>query len=133
MHLWPYVNGKGLAHGLRLAEMDASDMLDVIHYFFEDDYRYSNNEESIYKDEFRKSFYKQVYSYEYKYASDDGGSKSSYRDFDASATSSLEDVEEVIEPFNPRKKKATKAFVEATPMVGDEIKPFGSILDGPIG
>ena len=108
-------------------------MLDVIHYFFEDDYRYSNNEESIYKDEFRKSFYMQLYSYEYRYSSEDRAPNPSYRDFDASATSSLEGVEEVIEPFNPRKKQNTKAFVEATPMVGDEIKPFGSILDGPIG
>jgi hypothetical protein len=113
--------------------MDASDMLDVIHYFFEDDYRYSTNEESVYKDEFRKSFYRGVYSYEYKYGSDQSSTNSSYRDFDASPTSSLEEVEEVIQPFNPREQKATKAFIEATPIAGDEIKPFGSILDGPIG
>lgn len=113
--------------------MDASDMLDVIHYFFEDDYRYSTNEESIYKDEFRKSFYSRVYNYDYRYSSDGGKSKESYRDFDSEIPEALEEVEEVIQPFSPRERKAVKAFVETTPMVGDEIKPFGSILDGPIG
>jgi hypothetical protein len=112
--------------------MDVSDMLDVIHYFFEDDYRYSTNEESIYKDEFRKSFYSQMYSYKYKYSSEDSQGRDSYRDFDVEAPESLTEVEEVIEPFSPRERKASKAFIEATPMVGDEIKPFGSILDGPI-
>jgi hypothetical protein len=130
MHLWPYVNGKGIAHGLRLADMDASDMLDVIHYFFEDDYRYASDQEQIYKDEFRKSFYKRVYSYEYRYASEETSNRGSYRDFDLESS---DEVEEVIQPFSPREQKATKAFIEATPIVGDEIKPFGSILDGPIG
>jgi hypothetical protein len=133
MHLWPYVNGKGIAHGLCLAEMDASDMLDVIHYFFEDDYRYSTNEESIYKDEFRKSFYSRVYNYTYKYASEDRESSQSYRDFDAELGNSTDEPEEIIQPFSPREQKATKAFIEATPMVGDEVRPFGSILDSPIG
>ena len=109
-------------------------MLDVIHYFFEEDYRYASDQEQIYKDEFRKSFYKRVYSYEYKYASEDiSGTRGSYRDFDIELEEATDEVEEVIQPFSPRDRKAAKAFVEATPIVGDEIKPFGSILDGPIG
>ena len=108
-------------------------MLDVIHYFFEDDYRYASDQEQVYKDEFRKSFYKRMYSYEYKYSSEENSNRGSYRDFDVEAPESLTEVEEVIEPFSPRERKASKAFIEATPMVGDGVKPFGSILDGPIG
>lgn len=105
-------------------------MLDVIHYFFEDDYRYTTNEESIYKDEFRKSFYQQVYSYEYKYASEERSSNKSYKDFDEEP---LEPMEENIQPFNPKAKKATKAYIEPTPLSGKSSNPFGDILDGPVG
>jgi hypothetical protein len=31
------VNGKAIVYGLRLSSMDASDMIDVLHYFFEED------------------------------------------------------------------------------------------------
>jgi hypothetical protein len=113
--------------------MDASDMLDVIHYFFEEDFRYSTNEESIYKDEFRKSFYKKVYKYDYRYVSESETSDRAYRDFDADAMEEADAPQETIEPFNPRARKSSKAFIEATPIVGDESTPFGSILDGPIG
>ena len=81
-------------------------MLDVLHYFFEEDYRYSSS---------------------------DNSSQQSYRDFDSEISGEPDEPAEVIQPFNPRERKATKAFIEATPIVGDEIKPFGSILDSPIG
>lgn len=121
-----------MVNGLRLATMEASDMLDVIHYFFEEDYRYSTYEESAFKDQFRTNIYKELYQAEYRYSSSE--IKENYKDFDAQALDKPIEPVEVIEPFNPRARaKEVKPYVEPTDLSVDSDKPFGSILDQPLG
>ena len=129
--LWPYVNGKALVSGLQLASMEACDMLDVLHYFLEEDFRYSGEYEPIYKDNFRKNIYDSLYGSEYKYLSQDEISP----DFDdistLEASEEALEPEEIIEPFNPR-KASVKPYIEPTPVFDGEL-PFGRLLDEPMG
>jgi len=63
--LWPYVNGKALVNGLRLEEMELSDMLDVIHYFYEEDLNYASVEQAQMTDARRVTLFKQLYGIDY--------------------------------------------------------------------
>jgi hypothetical protein len=111
--------------------MEACDMLDVLHYFLEEDFRYSGEYEPIYKDNFRKNIYDSLYGSEYKYLSQDEISP----DFDDISTLGApeepSEPEEIIEPFNPR-QASVKPYIEPTP-VFDGMLPFGGILDEPMG
>jgi hypothetical protein len=69
LDLWPYINGKALVSGLDLKEMELSDMLDVIHFFFEDDHRYTTAEEAKAVESIRSSLYETIYKIKYKYKS----------------------------------------------------------------
>ena len=128
--LWPYINGKALVNGLNLKEMDASDMLDVIHFFFEEDMNFASKEEADARSNSREIIYQDFYDYAYRY----GSSKST------SSTASqgryyieegIEESEESIVPFDPL-KGPTKAFVPATPVDASMSKPFGAVLDEPL-
>lgn len=131
--LWPYVNGKALVNGLQLASMEASDMLDVLHYFLEDDFRYSSEYEPLYKDNFRKNIYNSFYGVEYKYMSNEEEEKDLSNDSMNGLDGPEEPLEpeEIIEPFNPR-KASVKPYIEPTQVADGEL-PFGSILDQPMG
>lgn len=131
--LWPYVNGKALVSGLQLSSMPAEDMLDVLHYFLEQDFRYGSEYEPIYKDEFRKNIYKQFYGIEYKYLSqessqDEGIQGDNLDELDAPEAENA--PEEVVNPFNPR-SASVKPYIEPTQVV-DGPSPFGDILDIPL-
>lgn len=131
--LWPYVNGKALVNGLQLSSMPASDMLDVLHYFLEQDFRYVSEYEPIYKDEFRKNIYRQFYGIEYQYVSHDApqdeiAREDSLGDIDGPEAEGI--PEEVVNPFNPR-SASVKPYIEPTQVV-DGPSPFGDILDIPL-
>jgi hypothetical protein len=51
---------------------------------------------------------------------------------DSSLDTPLEINQEVIEPFNPR-AKSVKGFIEPTNLNENSTKPFGSVLDEPLG
>ena len=112
--------------------MDARDMLDVIHYFFEEDMFYSSAEQAEGRDRSRQQIYSQFYESEYPYvvAGPSNASGVNTRNFDAK--------EEVVEdenvvPFDPlQKNKPTKPFMPATPVNAKSSQPFGSVLDGPL-
>jgi hypothetical protein len=110
--------------------MEAADMLDVLHYFFEEDYRYSTFEESEYKDIFRSKIYKDMYSVDYAYYSEK--EKEDIKDFDEILPEEVEEVEDPIQPFSPRVKQ-TKAYVPPTELTNNVERPFGDILDQPLG
>ncbi len=119
-------------NGLQLASMEASDMLDVIHYFLEEDFRYSSEYEPIYKDTFRKNLYESMYNKSYKYTSSEEPDSQSD---DISALDGPEDFsepEEIIEPFNPR-QESVKPYIAPTPIKENSRLPFGNILDQPLG
>jgi hypothetical protein len=111
--------------------MEASDMLDVIHYYFEDDHRYASFDEASFKDQFRSSIFKNLYDSEYSFGQSNDDTPD-YRDNELELDAPLENEKEVIEPFNPR-AKSVKRFIEPTNFDEDSSKPFGSVLDGPIG
>ena len=120
-------------NGLQLSSMPASDMLDVLHYFLEQDFRYSSEYEPIYKDEFRKNIYKQFYGAEYKYVSQESPQDEIAREDNLEGVDGPEvgDIpEEVVNPFNPR-SASVKPYIEPTQVV-DGPSPFGDILDIPL-
>lgn len=108
-------------------------MLDVLHYFLEDDFRYSSEYEPLYKDNFRKNIYKSLYGVEYKYMSNEEEEKDLSNDNIAGLDGPEEPLEpeEIIEPFNPR-KASVKPYIEPTQVTDGQL-PFGSILDQPMG
>jgi hypothetical protein len=120
-------------NGLDLKEMSASDMLDVLHYFFEDDMNYASAEQADAKDRTREIIYQDFYGHVYAYSNTQGRSSDGYsasgrgitRDFNAAAE------EEKIEAFDPM-KKPPKPFVPVTKVNASSPKPFGSVLDEPL-
>lgn len=118
-------------------------MLDVLHYYFEEDLVYSTQMESESRIFARENIYKNLYNIEYKYGSSKSDSRSDRRDnnvvklenasgsvdldYDTEPTEDLSD----IKPFNP-KRKTVKPYVPPTNFDGEAEIPFGNILDAPI-
>ena len=119
---------------MRLASMEASDMLDVIHCLFEEDTLFVSSEQVAYKDSFRQNLYKDLYKSTYKYVTP----SNSNVDYGLDTLEGPLDVsdnpveQETIRVFSPREKTA-KPYTPPTQVKADDIKPFGSVLDAPIG
>jgi hypothetical protein len=112
--------------------MEASDMLDVVHFYFEQDHRYSTFEEASFKDQFRSSIFKNLYNSRYEFGVSDDESVADYRGDRIDSELSAEEKPEAIEPFNPR-AKSVKGYVPPTDFNENSSKPFGSVLDEPLG
>jgi hypothetical protein len=91
--------------------MEASDMLDVLHYFMDEDMRYTGSDEFNFHSVVRKVMFTDLYGIPYKY-----GSKT-----DSSSSTEIED------PL------AVKPYIPPTEFNGNSANPFGSVLDAPIG
>lgn len=126
--LWPYVNGKALFNGIKLTELEASDMVDVLHYLFEEDMNYTSGEQAEAKSKMRTSIYRTMYETTYKYGYESPESKNQ-RIFDE-AMAEPDPVED-LKPFDPL-KAPTKAFMPATDYNPNAAKPFGMDLDAPL-
>ena len=132
--LWPYVNGKGIVNGLQLASMRPNDMLDVLHYFFEDDLDYSTAEQAKVRGNVRTHIYEGMYESKYKYLPDDESSQTASGDYSATQDFDSEEEDDLIDPFaSSKEKKVVKPFMKATTMGPDEDNPFDNILDAPLG
>jgi hypothetical protein len=128
--LWPYVNGKGLVSGLNIGEMEASEAVDVLHFFFEEDLFVATAEEMEAKSAVRVSIYQSMYErpYKYEYKSNRKNTSASGNSFDSSNY-----YEEDLVPFDPSEPpKTTKSYVPPTEFSNDSSLPFGKILDGPL-
>jgi hypothetical protein len=118
-------------------EMEVSDMLDVIHFFFEEDLNFTSGEQAEAQSKMRTEMYQTMYGVEYKYPMAQSNTK---QGFQTSATSNFDFEPEdeatmaarEIKPFDPL-KPPTKAFVPATDFDVDSAKPFGTALDAPLG
>lgn len=88
--------------GLQLASMHASDMLDVIHYIFEEDMRFASAEESKATDAVRNSLYRDFYGTEYKYSASSSRPQSQGGEFDGFDS---------VTPYSPT---ATKPYIPPT-------------------
>jgi hypothetical protein len=105
--------------------MEASDMLDVIHYLFEEDMRFSSGEQADAVGKSREILYRQLYDVEYLFSgakrSSSAGSKTSFDDFDT------------VQPFDP-KKKVTKPYIPPTQFDPDSGLPMSGngLLEAPL-
>ena len=102
--------------------MDMAEMLDVIHYYMESDFMVSSAEQAEARDKARSIIYKSLYHYEYRYAPKTKG----FSQTNASGS------EENFGDFDPE-KGPTKSYVPPTDFNPDSEKPFGDVLDAPIG
>jgi hypothetical protein len=121
-------------NGINLKEMEASDMLDVLHYFFEDDLFYSSVEQADGRDRSREAIYRDFYNSSYAYStgassnSASGGVNKNFDNFEFTP-----EEEEKIVPFDPlQKRKTVKPFIRPTNVNAAADQPFGDMLDGPI-
>lgn len=94
-------------HNLNLLEMDAVEMLDVIHYFLDEDMRYATPESAQMHSSVRHTLYGSLYNRPYKYGSSNKTSGES------------------VEP-------AVKGYIPPTEFDADSSDPFGGVLDSPI-
>lgn len=125
--LWPYVNGKAIVAGLSLKEMNSSEMVDVIHYFFEDDFNVGSGETLEAISEMRKVVYETLYNTPYNYAI-----KTSNKDSFTASKGPYDTSFNDLTPFDPA-SQPTKPYVPPTEFQEDSPLPFGSALDGPLG
>ncbi len=89
-------------------------MLDVLHYFFEEDSKYSSIEEAESVSALRTTIYGELYGTTYKY-------KMKSRNNPGNSTSEYSDPNEL------------KPYIPPTEFNPESSNPFGSVLDAPIG
>ena len=110
--------------------MEMSDMLDVLHYYMEEDYNFSTSEQVDAKSKIRKTIYKNFYNTQYKFGD---SSKTSYSNVSADGV----DIGDPIVAFDPSEpedplKSPTKSYVAPIEPNVNLVKPFGDILDSPL-
>lgn len=129
IELWPSVNGKAIMNGVRLEALSASDLVDVLHYLFEEDNTYTSVEHMDSKSEMRRSIYQNMYGETYKYGV---SSKKAAGSPTAGYTQNFDVGPAVndLTPFNP--KKAPKPYIKPTPFDPDSASPFGPLLTPPL-
>ena len=99
-------------------------MVDVLHYFFEEDSRYQSGEEAESVSNLRSSVYRTMYGTTYKYPYTGGSSSSSGRRYisDSDPTN-----------FNDFPSNEVKPYIPPTDFNPESSMPFGSALDSPLG
>jgi hypothetical protein len=113
-------------NGLQLSGMEASDMLDVIHFILEDDLTSNVNAEQVdAKTKVRQVFYREFYGSSYKFAS-------SNRNYNSSNGNASDFDDWDIDPFDPN-SKPVKPYVPPTDFDAAAPMPFGKVLDAPLG
>ncbi len=89
-------------------------MLDVLHYYFEEDTTYITQEHALYTDSRRKSLYRLFYETEYKYGSTSESTTTKY---------TSDEGEEYT----------SKSYIPPTEFDPESSDPFGGTLDAPLG
>lgn len=110
-----------------------SDMLDVVHYFFETDNTYPSGEVAEATSKMRVTLYQEMYGRQYPYAVNSSGARGRNTIPDDFIMTPEEEAaaSAPINPFSAR-KQPTKTFVPATNLDENSAKPFGSVLDAPM-
>ena len=99
-----------------------SDMLDVLHYYMEEDYNVSSQEQIDARSDVRKAIYRHMYNKEYKFPAGKNNSR---------VTAGGLNLDDVV-PVDPM-EGPTKSYVPPTDFNPDSQKPFGDVLDAPLG
>ena len=109
--------------GIRLEELEIRDMLDVLHYLFEDDLSVYSAEQFESKNKIRKSVYPTLLGKPYIYAS----TENSRNDY------GLEDLDDPMER-GQKINREVKPYIPPTNFNPDAPNPFGSALrEAPLG
>jgi hypothetical protein len=117
--------------GISLGELSASDMVDVLHYLFEEDMNYVSAEQAEAKSKTRENLYSTMYNMTYKYAyKSNNTNKNEFIDPDTIPTEDGPTLDD-IKPFNP-KEQPTKAYVPPTDFNPGAANPFMGTLDAPM-
>lgn len=123
--------------GLNLKEMEASNMVDVVHFLFEEDNTIDSEDFAKSQSALRTAVYSSMYkiTYKYPYKSSKGQSSPQYNhSYDPSVDLGVMPEDEAVKPFNPREMQPeTKAFVPATEFDPTAQNPFSGLLDAPLG
>ena len=107
-------------------------MLDVIHFYLEEDFASSSQEATKIRSLSRETLYDSLYGVEYRFPVKDNNNPRQ-KSFDVeNLPFDNEDgsEEEEIKPFNPKQK--AKPFVPATQVSESAPLPFGNALDAPL-
>jgi len=88
-------------------------MLDVVHFFFEQDYRYHTAEEAKSTEALRIALYETMYQTKFKYRTNNSNNSSSSQGF------SSDNFE-------------TKPYIPPTDFDPDSSNPFGAALEAPL-
>lgn len=118
--------------GVHLRELDSADLVDVLHYIFEEDMDAFSAEQVEAKDGYRTALYENLYGIRYNYRKT--SSKSSANNF-VDLDDPLDDLEEDISTPKeiPAYKKPPKPYVPPTNFNPDLVNPFAaSKLDAPL-
>lgn len=112
--------------GLQLAEMNASDMLDVLHVFLEEDYSNAVSAEQVdARKKVRQVIYKQFYERDLLW-----GSSEDNFSVDEPLDSKVDYSD--VKPFDP-KAATRKPYIPPTNFNPDAPQPFGRTIDAPLG
>ena len=112
--------------GIRLEELETRDMLDVLHYLFEEDLSVYSAEQLESKNKIRQSLYPILLGQTYKYAS-----KKDYN-----SDYGLENLDDPLEKpnFNQKISREVKPYMPPTNFNPDAQNPFGGALrEAPLG
>lgn len=114
--------------------MHVSDMLDVIHFFFEEDFIHiSSGEQAEARDKSRSMLYSQLYMREYKYATQTTSTRVMSPGIGGPLDEDLE-VEDIPTPIDPfQRSRETKPYIPPTHVNENSRLPFGAALDEPLG
>lgn len=107
---------------VKLEDLDAADMLDVIHYIYEEDMNYLSQEQAQMVENRRVAIWNTLYGFPYKYTV---FKKSNEYDFDNEIAD--------FTPFDPTKRGDVKPYIPPTDFSDDDNDPFGGVLEAPIG
>lgn len=119
--------------------MDASDMLDVLHYMFEEDLNNSTAEQAEAQDMYRTRIYEDLYGTTYDYASTSNKSSSSMSNGNFEIDEELE--HEYMKNANANAnvpeedpiKKVVKPYRPPTAINERAANPYVGVLDAPLG
>jgi hypothetical protein len=112
--------------GIVLEELESSDMIDVLHFMFEEDALGPSGEYLEARSSLRTSIYSNLYKEEYNYKV---GSKGSGNFSPGDYNSSMANGEDLV-PFDPM-NAATKPYVPTTDFDPNSSLPFGGLIEAP--
>jgi hypothetical protein len=126
------INGKCLMRGVNLRSLEVGDMLDVIHYLYEEDLIPLFEEHQKIKSQVRVQMWQSLYDSEYKHPYDEGAASSSAAGVNYGGPTTYKPGEmppdESLLPDDDPTGKPLKPFVPAT-----DPTDFMNILDAPLG